>query len=250
MDLITNDDWQWAGQDYKVAFATTNDPRVLAVIEREGEWGGGLIEDDGAAPAFYLDGGVAPAGSTFMDDESERIAKRWVDAHYVAVNSRYGRNSQRLHAVWRNPDEFVRRYMRIFHGTVFDRVRSSIDQNTEVLILSTPTWRKHIGGVAGDELRLDALGGDVEQWTAALGGDCFGIGWASNVGRVMDQEEDIDPTDGAWTMSIECWRFLGEQYAKDTAADFECGDPDLDPMLDFDEPGFVEHSDRMAESAS
>ena len=236
MDLITNDNWQWAGDEYKIAFATTNDPRVLALIEREDEWGGDHIDDEGAAPAFYLDPDPTPAGTTFMDDASETIARRYADARSFAVNARYGRGSQRLHAVWHDADEFVRRYLRIFHGTVFDRVRSSIDQNTEVVIFSTPTWREHIGGVAGDELRVDALGGDVEEWTAALGGDVFGVGWATNVGRVMDDGETPNPLDAEWTRNVECWRLLGEEYAKREAAGFEYGEPPhLEPLLDFDE---------------
>lgn len=251
MDITTNEDWQWADDEYEVAFATTSDPRVLAVIKREDEWGGDHIQDEGAAPAFYFDPEPTPAGTTFMDDASQSIAQRYLEARVFVVNARYGPGSQRLRAVWRDADEFVRRYLRIFHGTVFDRVRSTIDQGTEAVIFSTPTWREHIGGVAGDELRVDALGGDVEEWEAALSGNVFGVGWATNVGRVMDDGETPNPTEDPWTMSIECWGFLGEEYAKREALEFwKLGEPPhLEPLLDFDEPGFVEHSDRMADAS-
>lgn len=247
MELITNDDWQWAGQDYKVAFATTSDPRVLAVIERENEYGGNHIGGDAYAPAFYIErGSVDEAGSTFTDDASRHIAERYAEARSRLVNWHYGRRGK----YQLDYERIVRRWLRIFHATTIDSASSSIDRGTEVTIFNTPTWREHIGGVGPDPLREDCLAGDQESWKAALDGEVFGVGWASNVGRVMDDGETPNPLDVAWTLSTEVWGFLGEEYAKREAAGFEHGDPDLDPMLDFDEPGFVEHSDRMAESAS
>lgn len=240
MDITTNDDWQWVDGSYPgIAFATTSDPRVLAIIQREEDWGGGHIDGDAYAPAWYFDtwrNKINKAGSTFRDNASTRIMER---LHEARTEFRH----RRMHS------DVMERWLKIFHDTVFEQVKSSIDSETQVIILSTPTWREHVGGVAGDPLRKDALGEDVEAWEAALGGDIFGVGWATNVGRVMDQEEELNPTDGVWTVNLECWGFLGEQYAKDSAADFEHGDPDLDPMLDFDEPGFVEHSDRMADAS-
>ncbi|WNT44301.1 hypothetical protein SEA_CANDC_90 [Microbacterium phage CandC] len=234
MDITTNDNWTWVGDEYKTAYATTSDPRVLAVIEREDDWGGGHIDGDSYAPAWYWDTWreeLTDAGSTFRDSASEHIMSRLADARYrFRVN--------------RKPFEVVERWLRIFHGTVLEQVKSTIDAETQVVILSTPTWREHVGGVAGDPLRKDALGGDVEAWEAALSGNVFGIGYATNESRLMDGDDiDFD----AWTVDIESYGYLGEEYAKRAAADFEVGDPGLPDMLPLgDEPGFIEHTDRMA----
>ncbi|UVT31359.1 hypothetical protein SEA_MARCIE_97 [Microbacterium phage Marcie] len=238
MDITTNDDWTWVGSEYKTAFATTSDPRVLAVIERDDEYGGGHIDGDIYAPAWYYDtwrGEITEAGSTFRDDASTAIMERLVEAR-----------SEFMHR--RKPWEVVERWLRIFHETVLEQIKSAIDRDTQVIILSTPTWREHVGGVAGDPLRVDALGGDVEAWTAALSGDVFGIGFATNEGRVIDDGPiEFD----AWTVDIESYGYLGEEYAKRAASDFEVGDPGLPEMLPLgDEPGFIEHTDRMANASA
>lgn len=251
MDITTNNDWQWAGDHYQVAFATTSDPRVLAVIEREDEYGGGHIDGDVYAPAFYFERGrKSAAGSTFMDHDSEEIAEVWATARYYFVNYHYRKAGRRP----LDYDTVTARYMRIFHNTTVAEVSSSIDRDSTVYIFNTPTWREHIGWT--DEyaaqqpvdIRLtdEVLAGDVDSWQAALDGDVYGIGWATNVGRVMHDDEEIDPRDVAWTMNIECWGFLGEEYAKEAAARFECGTPDLEPMLD--DPDIFGDAKRVIES--
>lgn len=233
MDITTNDDWTWADSEQDVAYATTSDPRVLAVIERQAEWGGGHIDGDSYAPAWYYDtwrSEITEAGTPFRDDDSTRIMQRLLEA-------RGEFRHRRLHS------DVMERWLRIFHDTVFEQVKSTIDSDTQVIILSTPTWREHVGGVAGDPLRKDALGGDVESWEAALSGNVFGIGYALNEGRVIDDGPiEFD----AWTMNIGVYGFLGEEYAKRAAADFEYETPDLPELLNFEEPGFIEHTDRMA----
>ncbi|UDL15464.1 hypothetical protein SEA_PEPE25_89 [Microbacterium phage Pepe25] len=238
MDITTNDDWTWVDGESKTAFATTSDPRVLAVIEREDEWGGNHIDGDSYAPAWYFDTWreeLTDAGSTFRDSASEHIMSRLADARYrFRVNHK--------------PFEVVERWLRVFHGTVLEQVKSTIDRDTQVIILSTPTWREHVGGVAGDPLRKDALGEDVEAWQAALSGEVFGIGYATNESRLMDGDEiDLD----AWTVDIVSYGYLGEEYAKRSAADWECERPELPEMLPLgDEPGFIEHTDRMANASA
>ncbi|AYB70199.1 hypothetical protein SEA_ONEIAGILLIAN_89 [Microbacterium phage OneinaGillian] len=234
MDITTNDDWQWVGSEYKTAYATTSDPRVLAVIERDDEWGGGHVDGDIYAPAWYFDtwrGEINEAGSTFRDDASTHIMERLLEAR---GRFRYAHKHS----------DVMERWLKIFHETVLEQVKSSIDRETQVVILSTPTWREHVGGVAGDPLRKDALGGDVEAWEAALSGNVYGIGYATNESRLMDGDDiDFD----AWTVDIESYGYLGEEYAKRAASDFEVGDPGLPEMLPLgDEPGFIEHTDRIA----
>lgn len=290
MDIITNDDWEWVGGEYRIAYATTSDPRVVAVIEREDEYGGGHIDGDAYAPAFYFERGrKSAAGSTFTDAESDEIAEAWATARYYLVNRPY----MRPKAPHIDVDRVLARYMRCFFGTTVAQVRSSIDQGTEVTIFNTPSWREYVG-ITDEQInrfevnsiatypgrgwiretveaeteeqaraihlanhpdegrritvveRESVLAGNVHDWQAALDGDVYGIGWATNVGRVLD-DTIIDLEDGQWTQDIQCWGFLGEEYAQREAAEFGYGEPDLEPMLELDEPGFVEHTDRMAE---
>ena len=80
MNITTNDDWTWVGGSYEIGFATTDDPRVVAVIQRDDERSADeTIDGDVYAPAFWYDrdrGGFTRAGSTFMDAASEEIAER------------------------------------------------------------------------------------------------------------------------------------------------------------------------------
>lgn len=280
MDITTNDDWEWVGGEYKVAYATTSDPRVLAVIERDDEESADrVIDGDCYAPAFWYDrnrGGLDPAGATFMDDASREIAERVEQA--------------RDHFLWRRlPNTTIARYAWIFHETMFEQVSSTIDRDAQVVIFNTPTWREHVGftdeqidrfevtsitgpgqGVITEIVqakteaearavhlaehvdtgrwitlveRETTLKGEASTWQAYLDGDVFGIGYAVNEGRVLDEGEiDFD----AWTVDMQVWGFIGEEYAKRSAAEFEGGDPDLDEMLDLEEPGFVEHTDHLA----
>lgn len=229
MDIQVTSDWTF-DSDYKRGFARTSDPRVLAVIEREDEYGGGHIDGDGYAPAFYWDrrnGGIgSTAGSTFMDSESEHIAERIVAA--------------RDHFQWRRlPWATVERYARVFHGTTMAQVSSSIDRDAQVFILNTPTWREHVGwtdehaATQPEDIRLTdkMIEGDVKEWQGALDGDVFGIGWATREERRLEDDEEIDLTD--WWVEIQCGGFIGEDYAQESAARFDAGTPDLPEMLSF-----------------
>lgn len=280
MELTTNDDWEWVGNECKVAYATTSDPRVLAVIERDDEYGGGHIDGDAYAPAFYFErGGKSAAGSTFTDAASDEIAEAYATARYYYVNRKYIRPKAPPISV----EAMTERYMRCFWGTSVATVRSSIDQGTEVAIFNTPTWRAHVGitdervdrfevnSVATypgtgwiketveaeteeqaraihlvnhpDEGRMitvvereTVLAGDIHDWQAALNGEVYGIGYATNVARVMDDGFDIDLNDGQWTVdSWLCGGFLGEEYAKESAARFDAGTPDLPEMIEEDD---------------
>ena len=63
-------------------------------------------------------------------------------------------------------------------------------------------------------------------------GDVYGIGWATFEERVMDDGEPIDLND--WNIETQCWGFVGEEYAKESAARWEAGAPELHPMLPID----------------
>lgn len=266
MDITINNDWEWAGDEYKVAFATTSDPRIVAVIEREEEYGGGHIDGDVYAPAFYIDrfARKEAAGSTFTDSASDDIADRFIEA------------SQRFNYRFRRPGDILARFMWIFHETQVETVDSSIDQNARVYVFNTPTWRAHVGitetqinrftvtsvtgpgeGFIEEEIeastaeeaktlhmsahheigrritsasRASVIDGDVESWKAAMDGDVYGSGFAVYEERVTDEEE-IDLLDGNWDITIACWGMLGEEYAKGEAFSYET--PTLPALLDF-----------------
>lgn len=237
MDITTNNDWTFVGDDYKVAFATTSDPRVLAVIRNQSDQdgvGGAYIDGDCYAPAFYFERGRKDtAGSTFMDSESERIAEAYSNARDYFVNQHY------RHAGRRQMDysRALERYMRIFWDTTFVEQSSSVIRGMEVTIFNTPTWREHIGwtdeyaATQPEDIRFTTiLDGERKEWEGALDGDVFGIGWAVNEARRLDDGE-IDYDD--FEESIEVWSFIGEDYAKESAARFDGGTPTLQPMLDF-----------------
>lgn len=222
MNIPENADWNWVGNDYTTAFIPTDDPRVVAVIQRDDHWDD-PIDGDCYCPAFYYDrmrGGLTAAGSTYTDGESDEIASRIEQA--------------RDHFQWRRlPWATVERYARVFHGTTMRQVSSSIDRDAQVILFNTPTWREHVGITEDqDYLSDDFLDGEAESWQAALDGEVYSIGYAVSDGRVLDDGEEIDLEDGNWEIVIECGGFLGEKYAQESAAAFEYGEPSLPEMLE------------------
>lgn len=236
MDITVNNDWTET-DDYKVSFATTSDPRVLAVIRNQSDedgCGGAYIDGDCYAPAFYFErGGKTRAGSTFTDDASDSIAEAYANAKSYFVNRHYRKGGRQM-----NYDEVTKRYLRIFHDTTIAEASSSVIRGMDVVIFNTPTWREHIGWTdeyaaqQDEDIRLTdkMLEGEQEEWTAALDGDVFGIGWAINEARRMDDVE-IDYDD--FEEDIQVWSFIGERYAKESAARWDGGTPDLPPMIDI-----------------
>lgn len=206
--------WTWDG-DYERAFHKTDDPRVLAVIERDRE--PSAPDGDAFAPAAYVEYGYSwsfrRAGSTFDDDEAFEA--------YVRALNHFGSSDPR-----------VERYLRIFHDVrEVQTVRSSVHRDYEVTILDTPAYRKHVGIEPDIE---NILTGDVETWRAYLDGDVYGVGYAVNTTHVLDEDEDdLDLVD--WTWEIQCWGFYGEKYAEEEALAFSYGGPDLPDLLPIDE---------------
>ncbi len=208
-------DWTW-GDDYSRAYLPTSDPRVLAVIERDTD----AIAPDGDAyaPAAFFEyrsgwTHYAPFnGATYQDDDA-------LDALARAMNE-YGVN-----------DERVERYMRIFHGVEFQVVSSTVHRGYDVYILDTPAHREAMG-TPDTYPTADYLAGDIETWQAYLDGDVYGIGYAVNEARVLDDGEPIDLDE--WDVTIECWGFYGDDYAMSEAVDFPYGGPELDPLIPFD----------------
>ena len=202
--------------DYRAEYAETPDPRVLAIIRRDEE--PTAPDGDALAPAYFLDGSTATrAGDVFHDADSDRAAEAYVNA---------------LDVFWdrRNREEIAARYLRIVHGvTALHDLAGGYQNAHRVLIFDTPSYREHVGGIAG----ADPLSGECDEWQAFLDGEVYGIGYAVNEGRVT-AEEPVDFENGEWLEEIECWGFYGAEYARESAAGFEHGEPELAPLLDAD----------------
>ena len=208
--------WTW-NDDYSVAYLPTSDPRVLAVIERDTD--ASAPDGDAYAPAAFFDYRgygwthyLPFKGSTYQDDDA-------LDTLARAMNE-YGQH-----------DERVARYMRIFHDVGIEEVHSFQHRGDTVYILDTPAHREAMGTPA-DCPTDDYLRGDVEAWQAYLDGDVYGIGYAVNESRVLDDGEPIDLDE--WDVTIECWGFYGDDCAMSEAAGFPYGGPELDPLIPFD----------------
>jgi len=200
--------WIW-DSDYGRAYARTSDPRVLAVIERDSD---PLTPDgDAYAPAYWLDG-LSHVSGTFEDDD--------VAEAYDRATREWGQN-----------DERVPRYLRAFYGVRgYKIVSSTIHRDYEVIIFDTEAHR-HAMGTPMSYPSEDYLAGDEATWQAYLDDEVYGIGWAVNPSRVMDNGEPIDLDDGTWEVEMTCWGYYGDGYAMEEAGEFADGEPYLEPML-------------------
>lgn len=232
MDLRVTSDWTF-DSDYKVAFAPTNDPRVLAVIERDEDASfSQCLDGDAILPTYMIDRDRADHVGGYEDDES--LANRMVaaqDRFRYAAGYRYNGLSYDMMA---KADVMLARWAWIFHGTTINRGSYGYNHAYDILVMNTPAFREHIG-VEEEQTREVA-----QEWVDSMNeeianiadGYVYGIGWATFPERVTD-EEPIDLEDGHWSVEIQCWGFVGEEYAQDEAAGFNAGTPDLPPMLDF-----------------
>ena len=231
MTYTVSGPWEW-DDNYATAYAETNDPRVLAVIQRETYFE--TPDGDAYAPTLTRHGWRsfdrwATCNSVYVDDDA-------TDA-FIRASSHYGNTDH----------EMIDRYMRAFHATNVYRLSSSIDQYTNVVILDSPAWRDHVGLTAEYLATQDwdraPMAGEVETWQAYLDGDVYSIGYAVNEERASS-DDDIN----LWEFDIEivCGGFYSERYAKESAAAFEYGAPDLSPFKAYsvghNMPGYLPDS--------
>lgn len=237
----TTGDWTWVGNDYQVAYAETNDPRVLAVIALDDEVSfKRCLDGDAINPTYLIDREHVQHAGGFEDDED--LAKRIIEAErrfVYAAGYRY--DGLTAHMIIK-ANEMAKRWAWIFHGTTFLHGRYGYQGDYDVLALNTPAFREHVG--AGELTReqaqedVDAMSKEI---AAIADGEVFGIGFAVNEGRVLEQGE-IDFAQ--WTVDMQSWGFVGEEYAKREAGQFSDGAPDLPEMINLDR--FVEHTDHLA----
>lgn len=232
MSLITCQDWTF-DSDYKVGFAPTNDPRIVAVIERDEDASfERCLDGDAIVPTYMIDGDRASHVGGYEDDES--LATLIVEARdrfrYAAGYRYNGLRSD----VMVKADEMTARWAWIFHGTTFNRGSYGYQYAYDMLAMNTPAFRAHVGAEV-ETTREEAQSwadGMTSEISAIADGDVYGIGYASFPERVTD-EEPIDIEDGQWSTEIECWGFVGDDYAQQSAGAFEAGTPALPEMLDF-----------------
>jgi hypothetical protein len=251
--------WQHDDDEYSTQYAETSDPRILAVIQRDDM--ADAPDGDADAPAFWIEYRsaytVSPAGHTWQDDDAENIAERYADAlerfayrvtHRPNSDTNPGYLLPRYEYAPRRVQQtdILARWLRIFHGTQvveIDRRGASYGVDGRVLIFDTPGYRADMGTPAlGTDPALDAayLDGDRATWAAYMEGDVFGVGYATMPTRTTNETpvslRDVTPDGDTWDIQIECWGHYGETYARETAAGFEYGTPNLPAMLDGTAP--------------
>ena len=221
MSINVTSDWMF-DSDYMCAYAETTDPRVLAVIERDNDASfSQCLDGDAILPTFMIDRDT-PSHVGGYDEDTE-LAQRIIEAHdrfQYAAGYRY--------------DEMLARWAWVFHGTTLNRGHYGYNYAYDILVLNTPGFREHIGHEepqTRDEAQkwVDSMTSEIAN---IADGDVYGIGWATFEERVLDDGEPIDLDD--WNIETQCWGFVGEEYAKESAASWEAGAPELHTMLPID----------------
>lgn len=231
MSIKVTGTWN-SNEDYTTYYAQTDDPRVLAIIERDDEATfEQCLDGDAILPTFMIDRDTASHVGGY--DEDTELAARIIaarDRFRYAAGYRY--DGLRIDHIVKG-DEMLERWAWVFYGTTVNRGHYGYNNAYDVLVLNTPGFRKHIGN---EELTRD----EAQQWVDSMrseianiaDGDVYGIGWATFEERVLEDDEPINLDD--WNIETQCWGFVGEEYAKESAARWDAGAPELPTMLPFD----------------
>lgn len=239
MAIITCHDWTDTA-DYQQEFAPTNDPRVVVVIQKDDEASfQRCLDGDAILPTYLIDRDRADHAGGYDDDES--MANQIVEAYQrflYAAGYRYNGLSGHMMSKAR---DMTARWAWIFHGTTFNRGTYGYQSAYDVLIMNTPAFREHVSEGEYAAVRtqtMDEIRAQAQEWCDSMtsevadiaDGNVYGIGYATFPGRVTD-EEPIDIEDGNWDIDMQVWGFIGDDYAKESAAAFEGGAPELPAML-------------------
>lgn len=220
-------------EDYTTYYAQTDDPRVLAVIVRDDEATfEQCLDGDAILPTFMIDRDTASHAGGY--DEDTGLAQRIIEARdrfQYAAGYRY--DGLRIEHIAK-ADEMLARWAWVFHGTTLNRGHYGHNYAYDILVLNTPGFREHIGHEepqTRDEAQkwVDSMTSEIAN---IADGDVYGIGWATFEERVLADNEPIDLDD--WNIEAQCWGFVGEEYAKESAARWEAGAPELHTMLPID----------------
>lgn len=213
MELITSDEWITVDDNFdnETQIATTNDPRVVAVIKREPDYPREFFLDgDMVNPTYYYDYRDITHQGGFQDDE---VAKAFVESRR---RFKYREQSDR--------------FMRVFYGVEYAEANEPGDRSGTWIIFSTPAFRQECEFEEGHDAKADAelWAGEVQRW---LDGDVWSVGYATLEGRVLDGGDINYPE---WDEVIGCGGFVGEEYVKKEAAAFGYDAPDLPELMDLE----------------
>jgi hypothetical protein len=164
-------------------------------------------------------------------DVEDEVAATYLRAADRLSGMRYDRKTGRFYMLrnW-DADAAIERYMRIFHDTAYiTGITGGYDRSGDWVVFDTPDWRKKCGIEGGPN--VENIQDVATELVKVLDGDVWGIGYAVNEARRLPSDEPIDLLDGDWNIDIECWGFIGEEYAQQSALAFEHGSPTLPPML-------------------
>jgi hypothetical protein len=222
MTLTTSVRWVEADSDFETEthYAETDDPRILAVIQRDpyaqiSE----LYDGDAINPIIYV-------------DHVHGLSFDWV-AGYDGGEAAL---MQRAYDEW-GWNGTARRYLWIFHGIAADNAHGGYDRSGNWIVATSRAYREHVG-ITEEPKTYDEALEDVKSiakdLSDALDGYVYGVGWAVNEARRLPSDEPIDLLDGEWEIDMQCWGFVGEEYARTTALAFDHGSPDLPLMLSIE----------------
>lgn len=187
------------------AYRETDDPRLLAIVERTSS--DYAPDGDVYAPAYWVEyrgaWNLTRAGSGFDDDDArEAVERAW--------------------GQWGRSHETAARFLRAFHGITVHEVHGP-SQGDLLVILDTPAHRAETGDDTATPAPSDEwVAGDVATWRAYVDGDVYAIGHAVNPLRTS-HDEPVDLDD--WTVEIESYGYYGDDWAHEAAAALD-GAPD------------------------
>lgn len=193
--------WQ-STDNYKYEFAETDDPRVLAVIQ----------QDDSAQISEEFDGDAI--NPVIYVDHVNGLRFGWV-AGYDGGEAAL---MQQAYDRW-GWEGKARRWLWKKHGIAADNAFGGYDRSGNWIVATSHAFRDHIETPryeTYEEAREDCKS-TARGVSDVLDGYVYGIGWAINEGRRLPSDEPIDLLDGSWDIDIDCWGFVGEEYAKTEA---------------------------------
>lgn len=196
-------EWNW-DDNYRHAWGETDDPRVFAVITRDDDYRATDLLDMCELDPVILgyEYGYHRASLTIVNHlhgAGNTCAELYdLAEHFVRALEHFG------------ADERLDRWTRLYLGRVPVYVPSSVDRYSWAVVLLTPEdAAKHTRG---------SEGGTVAEVRAVLDGEVFGAGAAVLPDRVAPR--DVEAAEVIDAAEMECWGYVGEEYAKDEALGF------------------------------
>ena len=198
--------------NYAIAYAPTDDPRVLALI--------GLDEYpeppdyDATAPTIlgYEYGPRATLTKLGEESDADGVLDGWIEVRSLL------------------DEDTADRYARIFHGAEVIHSQSSVGRYSWAVTFDTPAWRDRIG--MERDSGIDAAAYEVDAY---LNGEVFFIGYAYHEARVTDETPLPDPLNlesEGWTVEWTHGVTYGLEAAQRSALIFEHHAPQLPELLD------------------